>query len=149
MTPLLRPLAALALLAGLAACSDAGASPEPDAELRRELDAAKLEMRPTGAGTDFVGAIEQVPRAAVAPSAPRPREVARQAPRRAQPPQPAPAPQVVSAPEPVEAEEMTFDPAPVARRPVQQATPAISPPPPGGYKSVNEVMRNAPFPINP
>jgi hypothetical protein len=145
----LKILMSVVLLAALAACSDAGATARADAELRRDLDAAKIELRPTGSGTDVVGAMEQVPQAASAPSAPRKREVARRTPRQARRPEPAPVPQVASAPEPVEAEEVTFEPVPAARRPVQPATPAISPPPPGGYKSVNEVMRSAPFPINP
>jgi hypothetical protein len=32
---------------------------------------------------------------------------------------------------------------------VPVSRPAVSPPPPGGYKTMGEVLRNAPFPIKP
>ena len=42
-------------------------------------------------------------------------------------------------------------PAPAAQssRPVVFDANVIAPPPPGGYKTVDEVIRNAPFPIKP
>jgi hypothetical protein len=113
----------------LAAC---GRQSTMDEQMKRDLEAASvggIELAPTGARTNVVSAIESkqpmVPK--VTPT--------RRAPAPAQTPPPI-APQVT---------ETNTDP--IATRPVTR--PAISPPPPGGYKSVNEVIRNAPFPIKP
>jgi hypothetical protein len=120
----------LAIAALSAACSR---SPEMDAQMKADLDAAStatMELAPRGPSTRVVSAIESknptqpvaVPvRKTVAPArTPRPET-----------------PTVV-------AEE------PVAKAPAPApTTPRVQPPPPGGYKTVGEVIRNAPFPIKP
>lgn len=107
--------------------------------MKRDLEAASvggIELAPNGTGTSVVSAIEskQPP---VQPRVTPTRRVL--APAKAPPPV---TPQVTATnPDTKTSTE------PVAPRPV--ARPAISPPPPGGYKTVNEVIRNAPFPIKP
>ena len=132
-------MAAVAALA-LAAC---GKSPSVDAELKADLEAASagaIELAPMGSGTKVVSGVEQVQRAQPRPTAPRPKAppVETQV---AESPDPAPTP-----------EPRVFQPAPVSSEPAAtrpSAAPKVQPPPPGGYKTVNEVIRNAPFPIKP
>ena len=114
----------------LAAC---GGSTPMDETMRADLEAASaatIELAPRGQGQQVVSAIES---------------------RTPRQPQVAPVRRVTGpAPEaPPETPEVTqvSDPAPAAARP--SSKPAISPPPPGGYKTVGEVIRNAPFPIKP
>jgi hypothetical protein len=113
-----------------------------DEQMKRDLEAASvggIELAPTGARTNVVSAIESkqpvVPK--VTPT------------RRAQAPAPTPprvTPQVTeTSTDPIHAPATSNEP--IATRPATR--PAVSPPPPGGYKSVNEVIRNAPFPIKP
>ena len=136
----------------LAACAP-GAADEPLADdLQRDLDMARgtaVELAPRSGGQQVVSAIESTPAAA------KPRPVAK-APTRTPtptPPQPAPVPVVAEVePEPeVEApapEPVRATPAPVgAGRPTP--VPSQRKAPPGGWKSPSEVIRNAPFPINP
>jgi hypothetical protein len=127
-------IAALAL----AACSR---EPAMDAQMKADLEAVSsggIELAPAGGGTKTVSAIEQVQKAQPRQSAPKP-QAPPSAPRVAQnAPDPDPTPQ--RTPQPVSNE-------PVARVPASR--PAVQPPPPGGYKSVGEVIRNAPFPIKP
>lgn len=128
MTMTTRLAVLLSLTALSAACSR---SPEIDAQMRADLDAAStatVEMAPRGPATKVVSAIESknVSRPTVA--------LVRKAVAPARTPRPE-TPTVVS-------EE------PVARAPAP-APPKVQPPPPGGYKTVGEVIRNAPFPIKP
>jgi hypothetical protein len=131
----------LAALAGLAACGSKSAPVQANGDLQRDLQLASgsgIELLPSAPRTQVVSAIERAEAATPAPSPtkvrtprPKPRRVAPQ-PREAA----APAPRVSSparAPRP----SPTFD------------ANVISPPPPGGYKTVDEVIRNAPFPIKP
>ena|SRR5687768_2362609 len=118
----------LAVIAISAACSR---SPEMDAQMKADLDAASaasLELAPRGQATKVVSAIESknVARPTVAP--------VRKTVAPARTPRPE-TPAVVSS-------------EPVAKAPVA-APPRVQPPPPGGYKTVGEVIRNAPFPIKP
>lgn len=118
----------LALAALSAACSR---SPEMDAQMKADLDAAStatVELAPRGPSTRVVSAIES--KNNVLPTVAPVRKSA--APARTPRPE---TPTVV-------ADE------PVARAPMQ-APPKVQPPPPGGYKTVGEVIRNAPFPIKP
>lgn len=131
----------LAALVTLAACNGA---PDVDEQLRKDLEAASVgsvELAPMGGGTRVVSGVEQVKRAQPRPTAPRrhapPVESDRSA--ESQDPTPAPEPRIVQQ-APVSTE-------PVAIRPSQ--APAVQPPPRGGYKTVDEVIRNAPFPIKP
>jgi hypothetical protein len=115
----------------IAAC---GPSSTVDEAMQADLDAASaatIEMAPRGQGTKVVSAIESKN-----PTQPRVTPV-RQVSAPARTPRPE-TPQVTQA---------ARAPEPTATRPA--TTPAVSPPPPGGYKTVGEVIRNAPFPIKP
>jgi hypothetical protein len=128
MTMTTRLSALLALTALSAACSR---SPEMDAQMRADLDAAStatVEMAPRGPATKVVSAIESKnpTRPTIAPV------------KKTVAPARTPRPETPT----VVAEE------PVAKAPAP-APPRVQPPPPGGYKTVGEVIRNAPFPIKP
>lgn len=159
-TPI-RLFSTLALGGVLAACSSQAAP--IDADLARDLEqvgtGSSFELAPAGGATQVMSAIELSPkapaatpapsptRARVAQSAPRPKQqvVRAPAPRpRAVERAPAPAP----APEPARAvaEEVEMEaPAPAPRSAPQGA----GAPPPGGWRSVDEVIRNSRVPINP
>lgn len=134
VTEIMRKLIApLVLAAGVAACGGQTASPMDEA-LQADLQAATaatIELAPREQGTTVVSAIEskQPTRPQVAPV------------RRVTRPAPEPEPETRQPTQTAETDE------PTATRPT--TTPAIQPPPPGGYKTVNEVIRNAPFPIKP
>jgi hypothetical protein len=113
----------------LAACSR---GPAMDEQLKKDLEAASagtIELAPSGQRTNVVSAIEskQPVRPTVTPVRPKL----------------APA----KTPPPVTPQVTTTSTEPTATRPVTR--PAVQPPPPGGYKTVGEVIRNAPFPIKP
>jgi predicted small lipoprotein YifL len=130
MRDMRRSASLIAALAALAAC---GQQSTVDDALKADLDAAAtatIEMAPRGQGTQVVSSIESK-----RPTQPRVTPV-RQVKAPARTPKPE-TPQITQA----------SAPEPVATRPA--STPAVSPPPPGGYKSVGEVIRNAPFPIKP
>ena len=135
----------LALL-GAAACGTS--SPSVSDDLHRDLELARsqgLELAPRGAGQSTVSAVELLPRGAKTPTVSAARTPART---HAVAPKPA-TPAVAEAPHAEEA------PAPVAPTPdpvrpqAPSAKPAMNPAPPGGYKSMGELIRKAPFPINP
>ena len=118
----------LAVTALAAACSR---SPEMDAQMKADLDAAStatLELAPRTPATKVVSAIESTKdaRPMVAPV------------KKAVAPARTPRPETPT----VVAEE------PVAKAPAPQP-PKLQPPPPGGSKTIGEVIRNAPFPIKP
>ncbi len=135
----------LAAFLGVAACGRDSAPARADGDLQRDLELAKseqgIELFPTGARTAVVSAIEQTGVAEPAPAPTRTR-APRPTPRRA-----APKARVVSAPARAPVTPRVEQPAP-RPRPTFDAN-VISPPPPGGYKTVDEVIRNAPFPIKP
>lgn len=139
--PFNRMAAVAAIAVALSACSG---RPEVDEQLKRDLEAASagaIELAPMGAGTKVVSGVEQIPRATPRPTAPRPKAPPVVSPRRAvsQDPAPSPEPQVV--------QQAPVSNEPAAVRPT--STPRVQPAPPGGYKTVDEVIRNAPFPIKP
>lgn len=124
----------------LAACNR---GPAMDEQMKADLQAASagsIELAPAGAATKVVSGIEQIPRAQPRPTAPRPKAPPVEA-DRAESPDPAPTR------EPRVAQPARTSNEPAATRP--SSTPRVSPPPPGGYKTVDEVIRNAPFPIKP
>lgn len=126
MTPLIAALA-------LAAC---GCEPEVDPQLKADLEAASadaIELAPLAPGTKVVSGIEQVQGVQNRPTAPPPRTSVIP-PRTTERSEPAP-----QATEPAAA-------VPGATVPTR---PTVQPPPSGGYKTVDEVIRNAPFPIKP
>ena len=149
----IRYVTTLALGAALAAC---GGSPATvDEELARDLKqiaGSSLELAPAGQGTQVMSAIEQAPQQPKAAPAPAPTR-ARVAQSTTRPPQqqvrtPAPAPR---APEraPAPAAEAQIDaPAAAAPRPANPPLGAGAPPP-GGWRNVNDVIRNSRVPINP
>lgn len=147
--------AAIVTLLGAAACSNASAA---DKDLSRDLEfpastpatSSNLSLAPSSGRTEVVSAVERTPEAKAAPkpSAPQ-RAVAHRSPRQATIAATAPV-AIVQAPEPVA--EPT--PAPIAAAepaPIPRPTPAPArqQEPRGGWRSVGEVIRNAPFPVNP
>lgn len=121
-------LAAAALF--IVAC---GRGASMDDAMRRDLEAASagtIELAPKS-GQQVVSAAELVPQAKPLVTATK----------RA----PAPAPTPTPNPRTPQAAPVSNEPS--ATRPV--SAPKVSPPPPGGYKTVDEVIRNAPFPIKP
>lgn len=130
MRPYIHRMAPFVAALALAACDRA---PAVDEDLKKDLEAASagaIELAPMGTGTKVVSGVEQVkrtqPKTAAAPpkSPPVERAVAQ-----TQDPSPTPSAE------------------PAAVRPT--SAPKVQPPPPGGYKTVGEVIRNAPFPIKP
>jgi hypothetical protein len=132
----------IAAIAGLVACGGKSAPVQASDDLQRDLQLASgsgIELLPNAARTTVVSAVEQTGTAEPAPSptkarTPVARPKTRRTPPRQAPVRSTPPPRVSSpAPRP----SPTFD------------ANVISPPPPGGYKTVDEVIRNAPFPIKP
>ena len=122
------PSVAAALL--VAACAQ---QPAMDEQMKQDLQAASattMELAPRGSGTAVVSGLEQTN-----PVQPAVTKV-----RRTQAPAQTPKPTT-----PQQTTVSNNDPA--ATRPA--SPPKVSPPPPGGYKTVNEVLRKAPFPIKP
>ena len=145
----------------LGACSRSTPEQALADDLQRDLAmtaGTAVELAPKAGGQQVVSAIES------APNAPQPR-TSQKAPRRTPtpaPPQAAPAPVTAAAePEPqVEAptpEVVAPTPSPANTGDVAPAVgagrpspvPAQRKAPPGGWKSPSEIIRNAPFPINP
>jgi len=138
-------------LAFAALAARSRAPPTADASLQRDLEMARgqgLELAPQG-GTQLVSANELLPTGSRRTTSAAPRRVSRIA---------APAPERVSktdaptpaAPAPVAkapARDSVVAAAPATPRPTAQG--AVSPPPPGGYKTMGDIIRHAPFPINP
>ena len=134
-------IAPVATILVLAACSRGA---EVDEQLRRDLEAASagaIELAPMGTATKVVSGVEQVPRATPRPTAPRPKAPPVESRRVAESQDPAPTP------EPRVVQQAPASTEPAAARPT--ATPRVQPAPPGGYKTVDEVIRSAPFPIKP
>jgi hypothetical protein len=141
-----RFIAAAISLAALAACGQT--APTSDAALQRDLDLAKgqgLELAPQGSARPTLSADELVPAGNHAKSTAKQLSKAPAA-RQAAPAQSEPkvAERATPAAQPRDSVVAT---APATPRP--SAAGAISPPPPGGYKTMGELIRKAPFPINP
>ncbi len=154
MTRRSRFIAVSISLAALAACGRG--SPSTDAGLQRDLDLAKgqgLELVPQGSARATLSADELSPSGNRAPSTaqrvskiPAPRLApARRQPQVAEPQVAEPQVAQQQTPEP-QAHDSVVATAPATPRP---SADAISPPPPGGYKTMGELIRKAPFPINP
>ena len=141
-----RVISAAVGLAALAACGRT--APATDAALQRDLDLAKgqgLELAPQGSARSTLSADE------LSPPGTRARSTAQQPAKSPAPHRVAPAraeAQVAArqAPAP-QSHDSIVATAPATPRP--SAAGAISPPPPGGYKTMGELIRKAPFPINP
>ena len=144
-----RIVAAVLALAALGACNRR--APTGDAALQRDLDLARgqgLELAPQG-GTQLVSANELLPAGSRRTASTAARRVSHVATPTAQPiskteaPAPAAPAPVAAAP----ARDSVVAAAPATPRPSAQG--AVSPPPPGGYKTMGDIIRHAPFPINP
>lgn len=136
-----RRMAPIAAAVALAACSG---KPAVDDQLRQDLEAASagaIELAPMGNGTKVVSGVEQVRRETPRPTAPRPKAPPVESERVAESQDPAPTP------EPRVVQQAPVNNEPTATRPT--SAPRVQPAPPGGYKTVDEVIRNAPFPIKP
>ena len=153
-------LAAALLLAGAVACSSKASTPTLASDLQGDLEAAKsssVDLANEGARRTQVVSAEELTGGAVARA---PQSAPKAAPRTAAPratpnrtpshtPTPAPAaPTVVQAPAPVPPVVDADTLAPIEPRPAP-SRPAATPSRRGGYKSVGDVIRDAPFPINP
>jgi hypothetical protein len=126
-------LCSVLVAATVMACGRQSAS-SMDEALQADLQAAtaaSIELAPRAPATKVVSAIES--RQPTQPKVTPVRRVTR--------PAPEPEPETRQPTRTAETNE------PTATRPT--TTPAVQPPPPGGYKTVNEVIRNAPFPIKP
>lgn len=152
-----RPLRLAALSVALFAAAACQSKSSDDA-LSRELDSASgasAGLLPMGGGTDFVSAIERSPSAKRNPVVAQPKSADRTTQKAPQPtrvaeappePQPAPADTAVT---PVRS------PAPAATLPRPESgnhypSPARHPQPrTGRYPTTGDIIRNAPFPINP
>ena len=115
-----------AMFAALCAAA-CGRQASMDDQMKKDLDAAAvstMELAPNGGGQHVVSALEQLPYGQQ-PAA-----------KKTSPTKPPEHPQTVQASN-----------EPAATRPVQR--PAVNRPPPGGFKTIGEVLKNAPFPIKP
>jgi len=161
--PLRLSIASVALLVS-AACSRTAEQPALSDDLKQDLARAgggagdvQLAGNTTGR-VDVVSAVERTngsvaapkaPAVAKAPSAVHGKTAVVNSPRRVAPAAAEPAPR---APEPAPAEVRTEQPAPEpmpAQARPRAPQPSTQREPPGGWRSPGEVIRNAPFPINP
>ena len=151
------------LVATAAACSDSADQPAVSSDLEQDLaraGGAGVELAGSSANrVDVVSAAERIESPAPAPRAPtvartpsanRGTRAAAPSPRRQTPVAAQPAPR---AEEPAPAEQPRTEPQDDLER-VPQARPQAPAPstqrePPGGWRTPGEVIRNAPFPINP
>lgn len=141
-----RFIAAVSIVA-LAACGRT--APATDTVLQRDLDLAKgqgLELAPQSSARSTLSADELIP-AGKRVRTTTPQISKAPAPRQAVPAQSEPRLAESHAPIPAQAHDSVVATAPATPRP--SAAGAISPPPPGGYKTMGELIRKAPFPINP
>jgi hypothetical protein len=139
-----RLVLAIFALSAVAACGKS--TPAEDAALRRDLDLvgssdSGLELAPRSGSQAVVSADELIPvgnrsKASTKPALVTRHPLARAASRRVA------APVSASAPH-----DSVTTAAPATQRPLPAS--AVSPPPPGGYKTMGEIIRKAPFPINP
>jgi len=142
---------ALVALLVAAACGRSSTSQDT---LQRDLQLAGssgLELAPRASGTQVVSSIEETPGAVPAKSTARVRTPSK-APAQRNPvraasnvPHTPPEPQ----PEQPKVAEQAPEVAPLPATPAPTPTPVPTPQRRGGYKSIGEVIRNAPFPINP
>jgi hypothetical protein len=162
MTNALRlTIASVALLAS-AACSRSSEQPTISDDLKQDLARAgagevqlagattqRLEVVSASERTDGAAPAPKSPAVAKAPSAVRGKTAVVKSARKVAPAVAQPAPR---APEPAPAEVFIEEPAPEpipAQARPRAPQPSTQREPPGGWRSPGEVIRNAPFPINP
>jgi phage protein D len=151
-----------AAIAALAACSGTSEQPTLSDELKQDLArAGGSEVQLAGAAgsrVDVVSAAERTdgavaaprsPTVSRAPSATRGNRAPVRSVRRETPAAAAPEPRAEEpAPAEVRRETPAPEPGPAAGRP-QAPRPSTQREPPGGWRTPGEIIRNAPFPINP
>jgi hypothetical protein len=151
-----------AALAALAACSHSSDQPTLSDDLKQDLaraGASDVQLAGAPAGrVDVVSAVERANGAVAAPKSPtvsRTASAARghrapaRSPRHETPAAAQPAPTAVeTAPAVVRTEQPAMEDVPAAGRP-QAPRPSTQREPQGGWRTPGQVIRNAPFPINP
>jgi outer membrane biosynthesis protein TonB len=156
------PLGAL-LLAAAAACSRSSDRPAVSSDLEQDLAKAGggsvVLAGNAGARLDVVSAAERVespapaPKARTvskAPSVNRGTRAVARSPRRETPVAAAPTPRAEEqTPSEAPQVERQPEPEPVRQERPRAPVPSRQPEPPGGWRTPGEVIRNAPFPINP
>lgn len=162
MTNSLRLTLAAVAIAALAGCSRSSETPALSDDLKQDLArAGAADVQLAGSASprvDVVSATERFDGAVAAPKAPakarttstaRGTKAATRSPRHESPAAAQPAPQAQET-APAEAPIATPapEPVPTQRRP-QAPLPSTQREPPGGWKTPGQVIRNAPFPINP
>jgi hypothetical protein len=161
MTNSLRLSFGALLLAAAAACSRSSEQPALSSDLEQDLAKAGGSSVLLGGGTtnrvDVVSASERVespvptPKAKTVSRAPNANRGVRAPVKSAHKVTPAAATPAPQAPEPAPAEQPRVarepEPTPAQSRP--EPIPARQPEPRGGWRTPGEVIRNAPFPINP
>lgn len=159
--PLRLTIASVAILA-LAACSRSSEQPSLSDDLKQDLArAGGTDMQLAGASNgrvDVVSAAERTngavaalkaPTVSRAPSAVRGKTAVVKSARRVSPAAAEPSPRAAeTAPAEVKTEVPAPEPVPAQARP-RAPQPSTQRQPPGGWRSPGEVIRNAPFPINP
>lgn len=162
MTNSFRLTLAAAAFAALAGCSRPSESPVLSDDLKADLaraGAADVQLAgSTSPRVDVVSATERFDGAVATPKAPskaRSASAARgtsattRSPRQESPAAAQPAPQAQqTAPAEAPTANPAPEPVPTQRRP-QAPIPSTQKEPPGGWKTPGQVIRNAPFPINP
>ena len=160
-SPLRLTIASAALVA-LAACSRSSAQPALSDDLKQDLARAggsDVQMAGTANGrVDVVSAAERTngavaaprsPAVSRAPSAVRGTTAVVKSARRVSPAAAQPSPRAAEiVPAEVNTESPAPEPVPAQPRP-RAPQPSTQREPPGGWRSPGEVIRNAPFPINP
>ena len=158
----IRLTAAALAVATLVACSHSSDQPQLSDDLKQDLATAgggDVQLpRASGARLDVVSAAERTNGAVAKPKAPvttratSPTRTTRAAASSARPETPAATPSAPSAPKAAPAEAHGTEPAPEAVPAQGRPTvprPSTQKEPPGGWKTPGQVIRNAPFPINP
>lgn len=162
MTHTLRLTVAATAFAALAGCSRTSEQPKLSDDLKQDLaTAGAVDVQLAGATGDrlqVISAVERTDGALVAPKAATTarktsptsgRSATTSSSAKAAPAAAQPAPR---APDPAPA-EVSHDPAPEPAAPAQARPraplPSTQREPPGGWKTPGQVIRNAPFPINP
>ena len=162
MKNIFRLTSAAMAIATLAACSRTSGAPPLSDDLREDLaraGAADVQLAgAVGPRVEVVSAVERVDGAVAAPKAPtkarttstsRGTSATTRSPREESPAAAQPAPQAQqTAPAEAPAATPAPQPIPTQRRP-QAPQPSMQKEPPGGWKTPGQVIRNAPFPINP
>jgi len=162
MTNSLRLTLAAVAFAALAGCSRTSEPPALSDDLKQDLArAGAADVQLAGSASprvDVVSATERFDGAVAAPKAPtrarsasarRGTTAPTRSPRHESPAAAQPAPQAQQT-APVESPTATPAPQPMpAQRRPQAPQPSTQRGPPGGWKTPGEVIRNAPFPINP